>query len=250
MPPPVVTAINEGGVSPYVLLCEHASNHVPDRYAGLGVAAPDMERHIAWDIGAAELAQHLSRRLDAPLFLSGISRLVIDCNRPLGTPTSIPSISESTPIPGNQGLSDAERDYRASAYFTPFQDRVRAALDRRTRAGTPTILIGIHSFTPVFHGVVRPWHAGVLYAQATTLGHALVAGIEAGGGVCVGDNEPYQILPDEDHTVPVHGDARGIPAALIEVRQDLVASSEGVLAWAGRLAAALSGAVPSVLTRH
>ena len=238
--PPAVTAVNEGGASPYVLLCEHASNHIPGAYAGLGVSPGDLRRHIAWDIGAAELARRLSRLLDAPLFLSGYSRLLIDCNRPLGVPTSIPTVSEATEIPGNHGLDAAERARRATAYHAPFHRRVEQALDERTGVGRPTIVVGIHSFTPVFLGERRPWHAGVLYGQAAAFGLALAARLRAEPGLCVGDNEPYRVTPDTDYTVPVHGDRRGLAAALIEVRQDLIGDDAGVGAWAARLSPALA----------
>ena len=238
--PPAVTAVNEGGASPYVLLCEHASNHIPAVYAGLGVAPGDLLRHIAWDIGAANLARRLSRLLDAPLFLSGYSRLLIDCNRPVGAPTSIPTVSEATAIPGNQGLDEAERARRAAAYHAPFHRRVEQALDGRAGSGQPTIVIGVHSFTPVFLGERRPWHAGVLYGQAAAFGQALAARVRAEPGLCVGDNEPYRVTPNTDYTVPVHGDRRGITAALIEVRQDLIGDDAGVEAWAARLHPALA----------
>ena len=237
--PPAVTAVNEGGASPYVLLCEHASNHIPAPYAGLGLEPDDLRRHIAWDIGAASLARCLSNLLDAPLFLSGYSRLLIDCNRPLGAPTSIPTVSEATIIPGNQGLDAAERARRAAAYHAPFHRRVEQALDGRA-AGRPTIVIGVHSFTPVFLGERRPWHAGVLYGQATAFGQTLATRIGADPTLCVGDNEPYRVTPNTDYTVPVHGDRRGITAALIEVRQDLIGDDAGVEAWAARLAPALA----------
>jgi len=237
---PAVTAENEDGTSPYVLLCEHASNYIPAHYADLGLHGPELRRHIAWDIGAADLSRLLSQRLDAPLFLSGYSRLLIDCNRPLLTPTSIPTRSEDTEIPGNHGLTADEKQRRADAFFTPFQERVAAALDRR--AGTRTIVVGIHSFTPVFRGVARPWHAGVLYAAAAPFGQALVARLAADPDLNVGDNQPYQIGPDTDYTVPIHGDRRGISAALIEIRQDLVGNAAGVEEWAQRLPAALAEA--------
>ena len=236
---PAVTTVNEDGRSPYVLLCEHASNYIPDHYAGLGLQEPDLRRHIAWDIGAADLSRLLSARLDAPLVLSGYSRLLIDCNRPLLTPTSIPTRSEDTEIPGNHGLPAEERERRAAAYFTPFNSRVAAMLDRRARDGTPTIVVGVHSFTPVFRNVARPWQCGVLYAAAAVFGQALVARLAAEPGLNVGDNEPYQITATTDHTVPVHGDQRGIAAALIEVRQDLLGTDDGVEEWAQRLVAAL-----------
>ncbi len=244
---PAVTIVNDDGASPYVLLCEHASNYIPAQYSGLGLHGPDLLRHIAWDIGAAELSRLLSRRLDAPLFLSGYSRLLIDCNRPLLTPTSIPTRSEDTEIPGNQGLAAEERRRRAAAYFTPFHDRVAAVLDRRARSGTPTIVVGVHSFTPVFRGVSRPWQCGVLYAGAAAFGQALIARLAADPGLNVGDNEPYQIAAAEDYTVPVHGDQRGTMAALIEIRQDLIGTADGVDEWAQRLTPALADVAGLVL---
>jgi len=243
---PAVTAEHEDGSSPFVLLCEHASNYIPARYADLGLHGPDLRRHIAWDIGAADLSRLLSQRLDAPLFLSGYSRLLIDCNRPLLAPTSIPTRSEDTEIPGNHGLTPDERQRRADAFFTPFHARVTAALDRRASTGARTIVVGIHSFTPVFRGVARPWHAGVLYAAAAPFGQALVARLAADPDLQVGDNQPYQIGRDTDYTVPIHGDRRGISAALIEVRQDLLGTAAGVEEWAQRLAPALAEVAASL----
>jgi len=237
-PPAPVTALNEGGASPFVLLCEHASNHIPEAYAGLGLPPRDLHRHIAWDIGAADVAGGLSRRLDAPLFLSGYSRLLIDCNRPPGAPTSIPTRSEDTDIPGNRDLDAGERSRRERAYFAPFHQAVAWLLDRRAADGRRTIVVGVHSFTPVFLGVARPWLAGVLYDRAERFGRALVSRLAADlGADAVGDNEPYRIEPEQhDYTVPVHGDARGLDAALIEVRQDLIATAADADAWAERLA--------------
>ncbi|MBK1660392.1 N-formylglutamate amidohydrolase [Paracraurococcus ruber] len=241
MTPAPVTVVNESGGSPFVLLCEHASNWIPPALAGLGLPPADLVRHIAWDIGAAGLARDLSRRLDAPLFLGGCSRLVIDLNRPPGAPTSIPVISEATAIPGNGDLPPAERARREADWFHPFHDRVAALLDQRRAAGRPAAVIGVHSFTPVFLGVARPWHAGILHARAEGFGRALVARLAAEPGLVVGDNEPYRIEPEHDYTVPVHGDARGLDAVLLEVRQDLLATQAGIEAWAARLAAALAG---------
>ncbi|MCK8784659.1 N-formylglutamate amidohydrolase [Roseomonas sp. NAR14] len=240
--PPPVTAVNEAGDSPYVLLCEHASNHIPAAYARLGLEARELERHIAYDIGAAAMARRLSALLDAPLFLSGYSRLLIDCNRPLGTPTSIPVRSEATDIPGNAGLDQAERDRRAARFFTPFHARVAACLDARRAAGRPTFVVGVHSFTPIFLGETRPWHCGILYGKAADFAEALIAGLRDDPSLVVGDNEPYKVEAEYDYTVPVHGDARGLPAALIEVRQDLIAREDHAAAWADRLAPVLRAA--------
>jgi len=240
--PPAAEAENEGGRSPYVLLCEHASNVIPLEYTALGLNDADLERHIAWDIGAAPLARLLSRRLDAPLFLSGYSRLLIDCNRPAGSSTSIPERSEDTVIPGNAGITMEERARRTAAYFTPLQTMVAAELDRRTRLAIPTIVLGVHSFTPVFQGVPRPWDAGLLYTAGAAFARALLDRL-AGPGLTLGDNEPYQIDPEHDFTVPVHGDGRGIPAALLEIRNDHLLTKDGIRQWADRLVPALQAVV-------
>jgi predicted N-formylglutamate amidohydrolase len=244
--PPAVTVVNAGGASSVVLVCEHASNHIPARYNGLGLPQAELERHIAWDIGAADLARRLSVLLDAPLFLAGYSRLLIDCNRPLGSSTSIPMRSEDTVIPGNLDLDVQEIARRQAAWFTPFQDCIARHLDARVPASRPSIIIGVHSFTPVFQGVARPWQAGVLYAQAMALGTGLIAQLRAQGDLTVGDNQPYCIEPEHDHTVPVHGDARGIPAVLIEVRQDVLAIPADIAGWAIRLAGALKAVAADV----
>lgn len=236
--PPAVEVVNERGSSHVVLLCEHASRFMPARYGGLGLAEPDLSRHIAWDLGAALLARELVARLDAPLFLHGYSRLLIDPNRPLVAPDSIPTSSEDTVIPGNMGLDAQERAYRAARYFTPYHDAVAHHLDQRQAAGSATVVVGVHSFTPVFRGVRRPWHAGVLFDGAAGFGHALVAALEA-PGLIIGANEPYSIHPHGDYTVPIHGDARGLAAVLFEIRHDLLGSAADIGLWADRLAGAL-----------
>jgi predicted N-formylglutamate amidohydrolase len=242
MQPPPVTVANAGGAAP-LLLCEHASNHIPAAYGSLGLPAAELERHIAYDIGAAGLARRLSALLDAPLVLSGYSRLLIDLNRPPHAPSSIPEISEATPIPGNIGLDAAERARRQAAWFTPFHDQVAALLDARQAAGRPTAVAGVHSFTPVYLGEARPWHAGILYARAAGFARALLASLAAADPALVlGDNAPYRIEPAMDYTVPVHGDGRGLDAVLLEVRQDLLADDAGQQAWAARLAPALAAA--------
>jgi predicted N-formylglutamate amidohydrolase len=236
---PVSWVENAAGRGDVLLVCEHASHWIPDRYGDLGVSEADRRRHIAWDVGAAALARGLAARLDARLVLSGVSRLVIDCNRPPGAPSSIPLRSEDTDIPGNAGLTAAEVAFRQREYFEPFRALVAAQIAARR----PAMLVGVHSFTPIFRGVARPWHAGVLYAQAQTLGERLVAGLRVDPALVVGANEPYRIEAEEDFTVPVHGDAKGIPAVLLEVRQDLLADEAGAEAWAERLAPLLGAAV-------
>jgi predicted N-formylglutamate amidohydrolase len=236
--PAPVRILNGAGASPYVLLCEHASRYIPEEYRGLGLAGEDLTRHIAWDIGAADVAEALSASLDAPLVLAGYSRLLIDLNRPVGSTTSIPEISENTVIPGNVALTPEERARRVALYFEPYQLAVRQLLDARREADRATIIVGIHSFTPVYKGKVRPWHAGILYRKAGRFGHGLAQAL-GGEAKCIAENEPYQIEDDSDYTVPVHGEARGLDAVLVEIRQDLIADRDGAASWADRLAAAL-----------
>lgn len=237
--PAPVEVLNEDGRSPFVLLCEHASNHIPPRYAGLGLAGEDLTRHIAWDIGAAAVTRALVARLDAPAFLGTASRLLLDLNRPSDSPTFIPARSEATDIPGNHDLDATERQARIDALHTPYHARVAAHLDARAAAGRPTRIVTIHSFTPVFHGAGRPWHAGVLFAAARDFATAIMAGLARDPVLVIGENEPYGIDRGEDYAIPVHGDDRGLPACLIEIRQDLLSDKDGIADWANRLAAVL-----------
>ena len=238
--PPAVEVINAAGASDIVLICEHASSHMPAEFADLGLGPEDRRRHIAWDIGAAAVARGLSERLDAPAFLSGYSRLLIDLNRPLSSATSIPQRSESTDIPGNADLAESERARRAEKMFTPFHDRVATHLDARQRAGRPTRIVAVHSFTPVFFGVARPWHAGILFDRSRTFAEQVIARLRLDPAMNVAANVPYVISRDEDYAIPVHGEDRGHDAILIEVRQDLLSSAAGIAEWTDRLAAALS----------
>ncbi len=241
--PEPVEIVNPDGASDIVLLCEHASNHIPAAYAGLGLTPDDLSRHIAWDIGAAEVTRRLSALLDAPAFLGTTSRLLIDLNRPLDAPSSIVTRSEDTDIPGNVDLDRLERDHRAKRIFRPFHTAVSRHLDRRQHEGRFVRLVSIHSFTPVFKGVSRPWTGGVLFDRAEAFGRSVIAHLRQ-AGLHVEANVPYTSDRAEDFAVPIHGDDRGIPAILIEIRNDLIrdgvdATNWGVELWAARLNAAL-----------
>ena len=237
--PAPVERINEEGNCPIILVCEHASNHIPAEYDGLGLAPPDLSRHIAWDIGAAAVARRLSWLLNAPAFLGTYSRLLIDLNRPLDSATSIPDHSEATIIAGNHNLSPAERRRRQDMIFAPFQAAVAELIDRRALTGRPSLLVAIHSFNPTFLGEPRPWHAGVLFGEAETLGRRLVAELAREPDLVVAANQPYSVSREEDYSILVHGDDRNIPSILIELRNDGLATPNGVKAWVDRLAGAL-----------
>ena len=232
--PAPVQALNPGGASDIVLLCEHASNHIPAEYSGLGLTPGELESHIAWDIGAAAVTRRLSGLLDAPAFLGTTSRLLIDLNRPLEAASSIVTRSETTDIPGNADLDRLERDHRARRIFRPFHTWVSHHLDRRQSAGGSVRLVSIHSFTPVFLGVQRPWDGGVLFDRAEVFGMSLVNSLRR-AGLNVEGNVPYHTDRAEDFAVPVHGDDRGIPAILVEIRNDQIRDAAGVEAWATRL---------------
>ncbi len=224
-----------------LLLCEHASNHVPIEYLRLGLTPADLERHIAWDIGAAAVTRRLAGLLGAPALLGTYSRLLIDLNRPLDAASSIVTRSEATDIPGNLGLDAAEARRRAERIFLPFHRRVANELDRRSGEGRPTRLVTIHSFSPSFLGVARPWHAGILFDRAEDFGWRMITKLRR-PELLVGANVPYRSNRTEDYAVPIHGDDRDIPAILVEIRNDLLRTEQGVLDWADRLAAALSPA--------
>lgn len=234
-PAPFTVLRPEGG-SVFFLTADHAGKLVPRSLGDLGLARRERERHIAWDIGIAGVSRRLADRLDAFLILQTYSRLVIDCNRSPSVPTSIVTVSETTRIPGNELLSQAAIDLRVRELFWPYHDRIVRDLDRRAAGGRPTVLVAMHSFTPVFKGIARPWHVGVLYNRDRRLGAAMLERLREEGDLVVGDNEPYAISDETDYTIPVHGEQRGILHVELEIRQDLIAEEAGQAAWAERLA--------------
>jgi predicted N-formylglutamate amidohydrolase len=234
--PAPVSVHNAGGKSPFLLVADHAGNLIPRALDGLGVAEAELRRHIAWDIGIAGLGRLLADALDATFIQQNYSRLVIDCNRPLDVASSIPDISEHTPIPGNISLSEAGKAARATEIFRPYHNRIEAELDRRRQAGRATALIALHSFTPVFKDIARPWHAGVLYNRDTRFAQRLKMLLDAEKELTVGDNEPYTVNDATDYTIPTHAERRGLHHVLIEIRQDLIADQDGQRQWALRLA--------------
>jgi predicted N-formylglutamate amidohydrolase len=244
-----VTLENESGNSVFFLTCEHAGRAFPRRLSSLGLPEAETRRHIAWDIGIGSVGRELSRLLDAAVILQTYSRLVIDCNRDPAVPSSIPEISENTEIPGNHGIDEVERASRVDAIFRPYHNAIAAALDRRAAAGRPSVLVALHSFTPVFKGVPRPWQVAVLFNRDPRLAHALAELLRAEGDLMVGENEPYQVSDMTDYTVPVHGERRGLPHVEIEIRQDLITDPAGQRQWAERLARLLPAAYAELVRR-
>jgi predicted N-formylglutamate amidohydrolase len=240
--PPPVTLVNPTGLGKVVLVCDHASNRVPLRLGNLGLGEADLADHIAWDPGAAEVARGLSSRLDAPLVLGGYSRLVIDLNRPLASPESMAPRSAGVTVPGNLDLSPEARAERISALFDPYHQAVDRLL--ASRAGRPTLLLSIHSFTPVLGPAPRPWHAGVAYGRYRRLADLLLPALRRPGDLCIGDNQPYGMDDAHDYTLPTHGEGRGIPHVMIEMRQDGLRTATDIAGWVERLATAIAALGP------
>jgi predicted N-formylglutamate amidohydrolase len=233
---PPVHEVNAGGSSPFLLTCDHYGRLIPRALGDLGLPTSELSRHIAWDIGIAGVAHALSKQLDAHLVAQRYSRLVIDCNRPPQAPSSIPRISEATTIPGNEALGRDAAEARRRAIFDPYHGRIAEVIDRRVAEGIPTVLVSLHSFTPVYAGIARPWHVGTLYQRDTRLPPLLLKLLRSEEGLVVGDNEPYAVSNETDYTIPVHGEARGLMNSGIEIRQDLIAGPAGQRQWADRLA--------------
>ncbi len=225
-----------------VLICDHASNRIPRRLAGLGLDPAALSLHVAWDIGAAALTRALAAQLEAPAVLSGTSRLVIDCNRAPGHPTSIPAQSHGVPVPSNRDLSSQERSRRERAYLEPYHRRVAEALAAVEQDGPAPLLASIHSFTPVLSDTPRPWQVGILSDRDRRVAEFLLTALRRDGDLVVGDNEPYSGSHPEGYTCRRHGEELGRPHVLIEVRQDLLSDDTGVATWTQRLGALLIAA--------
>jgi predicted N-formylglutamate amidohydrolase len=244
---PPVFEKNAAGRSPFLLTSDHYGRLLPKVLGDLGLPESELARHIAWDIGIAGVAERLADRLDAHLIAQRYSRLVIDCNRPPGAASSIPVFSEATAIPGNEGLSPADAAARRREIFDPYHRRINQAIDARMLHARPCVLVSLHSFTPVYAGVTRPWHVAALYQHDTTLPPLLLQAFRAEGDLVVGDNEPYAVNDATDYTIPVHGEARGLVSTGIEIRQDLIADPSGQRQFAERLARILRAVEATLL---
>lgn len=252
-PPPIeienAEILARPGPQPMLLIVDHASRRVPRALGALGLPEGEFERHIAWDIGAAEVARHLGRTFAAVIALASYSRLVIDLNRQLDDPTSIPDISDGTTVPANLNMSATDRAARVKALFDPYHAAVDEALGRLGKADVP-VLVSVHSFTPVFKGFVRPWQIGVLWNRDPRVAVPLIATLRA-RGIDVGDNQPYSAREGQGYTVKHHAEAKGLPHVMLEIRQDLIDTHHGAAHWAGIVAEALRGplALPELRQR-
>ncbi|MEG3164174.1 N-formylglutamate amidohydrolase [Sphingomonas sp. PB2P19] len=235
--------LNPGGRSSFLLIGDHAGNVVPRGLGKLGVTDADLARHIGWDIGIGTLGALLAERIDAVFVRQTYSRLVIDCNRSAAQPDAIAPVSDGTPVPGNQALSDSDRAQRFTEIHEPYHRAIAAELARRDAAGRETVLVALHSFTPSMRGHDRPWHIGILHDRGDTgFAQAMLRVLRAEPQLVVGDNEPYR-MDQIDYTIPRHAYPAARRYAEIEIRQDLLDTPEGCEHWAVLLARILPAAL-------
>ena len=238
-----VLVINARGTSPFVILCDHASNRIPEAYGDLGLTPSERVSHIAWDPGALAVSRALSELLNAPLVESTVSRLIIDCNRALDAPDLIWTLSERTRIAANENISAEERAFRIANYHRPFHGAIDMLLEARRHAGQETIVVCMHSFTPVYLGQARPWPIGLIRGQDERFTRRFRDAMAAEKPeLNIGWNEPYAALNGVTLTLEKHGDGRGLEATMIEIRNDEILSTDGVRLWAGLLARSLVAA--------
>jgi predicted N-formylglutamate amidohydrolase len=245
--PPAVFESGVSGASPFVIVVDHAGARIPRALRHLGVSDQDLKRHIAWDIGALEVAKRVAAALDAPLIAQNYSRLVIDCNRDPKVSSSIPLVSEHTEVPGNLGISEAQKRQRVEEIFAPYHARIAALLDARARAGQHTFLVAQHSMTDLYKGSRREMQAAILYNRDRRFAGLMLQALRRDPALTIADNEPYFVSDETDYTIPRHAEARGLPHVEIELRQDLVGSEAGQIEWAARVTEALQTAAADYL---
>jgi predicted N-formylglutamate amidohydrolase len=236
----------DGGL---VVLCDHASNALPPEYEALGLPPDQFRRHIAYDIGSQGVATAIGRALDAPVVMSRFSRLLIDPNRGHDDPTLIMRLSDGAIVPGNRHVDGTERHRRLDRFYWPYHHAIGRVIETCQATGAGPVILSIHSFTESWKGVARPWHAGVLWDRDDRLARPLLDALYAGNDIIVGDNEPYsgQLVGD---TLWQHATARGLPNAIVEVRQDLIRDEAGQLQWAERLVAIMQDVLPRLVPRR
>ena len=243
----VVEIHNDGGKGKVVLLCEHASNEIPDEYAGLGLTSDAQNSHAAWDLGARELTMLLSERLDAIAVMSKVSRLIYDCNRPPEAPSAMPERSELIAVPGNMGLSQVERDARTRAVYVPFCKAVSNVLDAH---GPEALVVTIHSFTPVYFGEFRTVELRLLHDNDSRLVDLMLEGADALPHRRVERNQPYGPEDGVTHTLVAHALGRELPNVMLEVRNDLLGSGNEIAAIAQEILVLLEPAIKELALKE
>lgn len=218
-----VDLINENSQTPLILICEHASAFIPDHLNNLGLDADALSSHVAWDIGALDLAKNLANTLDAPLVAAGVSRLVYDCNRPPEAIDAMPLKSEIYDIHGNQNITAEDRNWRINSLYHPFHDAIAKQIQQTLDQGIVPLIVTIHSFTPIYHGNPRRVEIGILHDRDTRLADAMLA---ENYPYVVERNEPYSPTDGVTHTLQKHAIAQGLPNVMLEIRNDLLSAPQ------------------------
>jgi predicted N-formylglutamate amidohydrolase len=226
-----VVVDNRDGAGPFVIVCDHASNFIPREFDSLGLASSELSRHIAFDPGALGVSKQMSSRMDAPLVRSTASRLLIDCNRPLDAPDLITTVSEVTRIPGNADLNEEQRQERIGRFYTPFHEAIQSVAMPRLKSGMQPGFIAVHSFNPTYRGVARPWEIGLIFDEGSDWALAMAEMLRAEFGFNVGLNEPYSPQDRVYHTLSLHARSQGLPAVMIEVRNDEISTEIQQIQW-------------------
>lgn len=243
---PVVATENCDGSGPFLIVCEHASNHFPPEFGTLGLDAATRATHIAWDPGALGLARRLSQALDAPLVEAGISRLIYDLNRPPHAPGAMAAKSEIFDVPGNVALTLQDRQRRIERVYLPFHSTLHAEIARRLSKGRPPVIVTVHSFTPVYHGQPRDVELGVIHDADPTFADAVLAEAQSLTGLITRLNDPYSAADGVTHTLRLHATPYGLPHVMLEVRNDLLADDHAIATMADGLAPVLTAALARI----
>ena len=244
--PAPFAVLREDGRAGIVITCDHASHATPAALGTLGIDEGQLLRHIGWDIGAADIALYLSARFDAPAVLSGVSRLVIDCNRGLTDPASIPEASDGVTIPANARIGEADRRQRQANWFWPYHQAVEKIVQNRLAAGRPPVIVSVHSMTDRMRGQFRPWEIALSSHEDRRLTDSVLAALRETPGLVVGDNEPYNLDPAEDYSTPAHAIRHGLHHVQVEFRQDCVATRAGAERYAAIFAGALEAGLAAI----
>lgn len=244
---PPFEIINPEGQSPVVILCEHASHRIPAGYDDLGLKSSDRFSHASWDPGALDLAKRLSHLLDAPLVASTVSRLVYDCNRPPDSPGAMPAISEVVKVPGNVGLSDAERNERVRNIYEPFCSAVSQVLDAR---GSDCVVVTVHSFTPIYFGEQRIVELGLLHDDDVRLTEMMMKHADILPHRKVKRNAPYDASDGVTHSLKIHAQSRGLANVMLEVRNDLLKDEQSIATIANDILKLLAPAITSLASKE
>ena len=243
---PVVATENRGARGPFLIVCEHASNHFPPAFGTLGLDADTCEAHIAWDPGALGLARGLAKALDAPLVAAGISRLIYDLNRPPHAPGAMAAKSEVFDVPGNAGLTQEDRRKRTDLIYLPFHAALHAEIARHLATGRPPVIVTVHSFTPVYFGQTREVELGIIHDADPTFAKAVFAEAQALTGLVTRLNEPYSAADGVTHTLRLQATPYGLHHVMLEVRNDLLADDLAIASIADGLAPVLTAALARI----